>query len=124
MVTKIILKWAKRLGAFFKWLMDVIKSAKFLYTLLFGLTMTGAAYLHNSVLEIKKELLGTQEQVREALDSNPKYIEVIKERTIEKPTITKQFVEKCQCKGLQSECQNIVTEAIRKNNEKHHPGFK
>ena len=120
MVTKIILKWAKRLGAFFKWLVDVIKSIKFVYMILFGV----AAYLGNGLMEVREQVKEVREQVKMVIYSNPKYIEVIKERTIEKPTITKQFVEKCQCKGLQSECQNIVTEAIRKNNEKHHPGFK
>jgi hypothetical protein len=108
MVTKIVLKWAKRLGAALKWLVDAIKSIKFVYMILFGV----AAYLGNGLMEVR-------EQVRNVLDSNPKFVEKI---TVEKPTI--QIVEKCQCKGLQSECQNIVTEAIRKNNEKHHPGFK
>ena len=115
MVNRLILKWAKRLAAFFKWLVDLIKSIKFVYMLVFGL----AAYLGNGLMEVR-------EQVRNVLDSQPKYItEVVKEKTtIEKPIIHKQIVEKCQCPDTSTQCQNIVTEAIRKNNEKHHPGFK
>ena len=113
MVAKIIIKWAKRLGAALKWLVDAIKSIKFVYMVLFGV----AAYLGNGLIEVR-------EQIRHVLDSNPKYITEVEKITVEKPTITRQIVEKCECKDVQSQCQNIVTEAIRKNNEKHHPGFK
>lgn len=117
MVNRLILKWAKRLAAFFKWLVDLIKSIKFVYMLLFGV----AAYLGNGLIQVK-------DQVKTVLDSQPKYVtEIVTEKvTVEKPTITRQIVEKCQCQPsvTVSECQDIVTEAIRKNNEIHHPGFK
>ena len=113
MVAKIILKWAKRLGAALKWLVDVIKALKLIWVLVFG----AIGFMGHSLMEV-------QSQVRDILDSNPKYItEVVKEiNTVEKPTFTTKIVEKCQCPSV-SECQNIVTQAIEKNNRKHHPGF-